>query len=323
MLKHSAPAVNTKPKRWLYSPKAGATIAVALLWLCLVVPVSANAEGQALVADSNCGEFVDVLPMDAEANPYAGQYEAWDVWVFENAVNPESTERDQATDEVSQPGHEILRINVTPEGFAVPIRVYFNELYSPDSQEITNCPYYLTAEGTVPPTLRNELVKMAAQLRAASLPEIPAWLVGDLPLWALILPSGEVVTMGELGSGTGLLPGLPSKEFEAEGEAFFSFDADGGLLGQTGVGEAWWKLFFVDFDEKLKGFNSNTITYQELNGFIIFQDPANISVFELYDFRGNEVTDTNQVFDPKNRLAWIDGGNIPLVFEAQANCETD
>lgn len=276
-----------------------------------------------LVAGSDCGQWVVVMPMDDDYNPYQGQYRLWDSWVFENAVQPDRELEDSSQGTSPAAGQDHLRLYVTAQGFAVPLLEYYAGVYAADGLEpVPNCPYFFSANGSLPESLRGELVNEIATIRAASLPTIPSWLADQPPLWALLLQTGEVATLGQLGSGAKQQPALPGPGRPKANESCFRYSAQGELLGQTGPGEEWWRLYFKDFGEIIESYRSSTVSYQELNGYIIIQDPANISVFDVFDYRGNKTSDPTDVFKARQAFLWIDGGNLKLAYILQLAQDT-
>jgi hypothetical protein len=222
-----------------------------------------------------------VRDLDTEGNPYASQYSSWDRWIFEQAKEQAKSRR-----RMSEPGQKWYSAEVTKDGFVKPqlaaIREGLDRLRGTLPESTEHCVHMISMTGVMEAALESELSAAIGREWAARYPRIPDWLAQQPGLRSMVLPSGEVVTLGQLGSGDPAGGKRPSGP-----QAYFRYSAAGELLGQSLPGEMWQALFVPDW--------TSTILLEQLKaqrlprierGCTVFFDRASNAVGAVYSFDG-------------------------------------
>ncbi|MDQ3023082.1 MAG: hypothetical protein M3R04_01660, partial [bacterium] len=223
------------------------------------------------LARNSAGASIAVKPIDDPANPYAGQYGAFDRWLHEHyvpALSPEEQKfypgfradmREAWTEFRAQyPEHwAFLRGKVDEQGWQVPARTQslnkepetaktIREYVTAQQQQSKsfeerirqqNEMFYFDAVGMYTPELREQIKGESYRRLAPEYPAIPAWLGSNPPLQTVFVPNGEILTYGPLGLHV-------TSERERQrlwpdfppGETWYRYSTDGKLLGTQ---QAW------------------------------------------------------------------------------------
>lgn len=198
--------------------------------------------------------------LDHPANPYRGQYEEWDVWAFEQITAASGLVEKMnlehitvAPEPANAPADESMLsfgFRLDEEGSLIPNReiiIRYEQAYSAgDSTEPSNeSPIYLV-HGFMKDELARQMQRSQAELRGRFYPEIPSWLAARPPFHAMLLPNGEVICRGALGSGLARLSshggghGAGGRHGEIPAEMHL-YSSEGQLLASTE--NSWWELF--------------------------------------------------------------------------------
>ena len=224
---------------------------------------AAPSQWQGPVAFDAKGDTIPVHLLDDPGNPYRGQYSAAEAWVaahtlsFDKAKEMGLAYQTQVHDAFlhggDYPQSPLEYLQVTPEGWVIPVsklaeqpeRKGWLEAGRPivdlvQPMNLNQKPY----TGPLSFALAAPATDMPADLKAAleyaswtsfrsDMPRIPAWLGSRPPLRAIFVPNGEIVTYGELNlhyQPDTKNPGMVSLPYEAGGDTWYRYSADGQLL---------------------------------------------------------------------------------------------
>jgi hypothetical protein len=257
-----------------------------------------------------------VRALDDPENPYLDDYQPWDLWIYTHeqsvlealgVVNPQ----------VTRDGWSYYSMRVDESGFPVPRLVELKAEYerlkhgrdaAPDEPR---CTHSITAMGAMDYGLM--LQKQAAEdaLRAEYLPEIPEWLMGHQPLWAMILPSGEVVTSEWQN------PRLTGPRRYDEESCSRRYSAEGRLLGSTEPGQLWLQLFF-DVDGALEKYAGRDVYIHDTNGYLVVSELKTGRTLAVFDLDGSKLP-ANHPLDDRDgtRFTRIESGDLQRLYDRQ------
>ncbi len=181
-------------------------------------------------------------PLDDPANPYLKLYTATDVWVFAHLGQPGWNAEGGAI----PADFQTLEAFVDATGWLVPQSVARQNLEDSIKFRTEDAsqayPVAATASGYMPAELYQAWQQELWNVSAAYYNAVPEWLVQDPPVMALLLPNGDVITLGDLGSAKTIsLEQLNSKDHEQDAPPFYRYSAGGKLLGQSDA--FWWDLY--------------------------------------------------------------------------------
>lgn len=257
------------------------------------------------------------------ANPYLGQYNEWDYWCLANA-NAMTNEDWTAWTEGSVPEtRRMLSYGVDKDGFPVPLlaqrQQQMEQQHDAAQQPESSCVVSFIVYGDIPPALDLRMLQAEMQLKAQYAPPIPQWLAQQPPLWALILPTGEVVTAGELGTGRDFDMNYTRQlKEDLAPYSCYRYSPDGRLLGQTQPDEQWYTMFWPEATATLSQYNPDDTIYWIENGYVIVRDYRNWNVTALFDYDGTPLpVDTNIAARDANVWEGWYGREIPLLYAAQ------
>ena len=215
--------------------------------------------------------YLNVKALDDPANPYAGLYEEWDTWIYDNHLTLVTDHDANAhlPDDPHSGGFALINwvINtlevedawqvsdfyllVDDQGWLIPHRVgqeleygwQIPELSTPakDAAKRSYCGFRLQSAGVMPEELSHAYHAVLYQLQAPGLPEIPDWLIDNPPFSVRFLPTGEYVTYGELGTVNDDSYDLPSVLYSATGEE----------ISRAPSGSEWWETTFPGYRQAL------------------------------------------------------------------------
>jgi hypothetical protein len=264
-----------------------------------------------------------VRGLDDPANPYRSQYGEWDYWCVANAKPMTGQDWADWSDGKVPATRRMISYGVDKDGFPVPLmeqrRQQIERLHDTTQKPESTCVVSFGVYGDIPPEVDTRMLAAEMALKAPYVPPLPRWLAKQPPLWALVLPNGEIVTAGKLGSGRmfdmsytrTLKENLPPYKC-------YRYSAEGKLLGQTETGQQWYTLFWPKAAEVLSQYSPDETIYWIENGYVIvrnFKDWSNAAVF---DYDGTPLpADTNTALRDANVWNGWYGREIPLLYEAQ------
>ena len=260
--------------------------------------------------------------LDAEGNPCAGRYGAWDHWVYEHAPGTQAQQllawyRGEAPE-----GYAVITTAVDKDGYIIPALDYVRAINNPDSEiSRSNCTFMLEAGGQMEPDMLEGYRRAVAGAKADWLPQIPGWLAEAPPKLA-ILREDEVLAYGEPGSGTGVWPdGLAAALGDGRDEAWRRYSVTGELLAQTQPGQPWWLLYFDGFADVLAQLGGGgNVRYFAHEQYVVFSDRQTRKVLAVYNIYGEKQPEGTDFFaggwqDPLSKP--LSGGELPWIYEAQ------
>jgi hypothetical protein len=263
-----------------------------------------------------------VRGLDAEGNPYAGRYGAWDHWVYEHAPGTDAKSMLAWYRGEGPEGYTMITTAVDKDGYVIPAVDYIRAINDPESEiSRSKCTFMLEAGGQMEPDVLEGYRRAVAGAKAAWLPEIPDWLAKAPPKLA-ILREHEVLAYGEPGSGVDVWPDdLASTLGDGQDESWRRYSADGGLLAQTEPGQPWWLLNFTGFAGVLEGLGGeDNVRYFAHEQYVVFSDKETRKVLAVYSIYGEKQPEGTDFFAG----GWVDplskplaGGELPWIYEAQ------
>jgi hypothetical protein len=266
-----------------------------------------------------------VRDLDDPENPYRKQYGPWDRWALANAKNPTMEEMAAQRSGTAPAGWTYFRPSVTEDGWLIPQLAELGTLL--DQQTDLNayrnrphCVLTFSAAGIADATVLAELEQAKLKLWASRLPQIPEWLKAQLPKRAIVLPGGEAVTYGPLGSGVG--PVEAGKwRFDADGnpEVYYRYDASGAEVARTTPGQPWQELFRPGYTQEiLLGGSKQGLIPVLLNGYTILSEAASGAVVKVYDYTGAELpADTLTAQRSGGMVVEVEGEYLDKVARVQ------
>ncbi len=261
--------------------------------------------------------------LDDPQNPYLGQYSEWDYWCLANANPMNSEDWSEWSDGNVPATRRMVSYGVDKDGFPVPLltqrQQQMERLHDASLAPENACVVSFMVYGDIPPELDERMLAAEMQLKARYAPGIPQWLAQEPPLWALVLPTGEVVTAGELGAGRDFDMNYTRKlKADLPPYSCYRYSAAGELMAQTKPGEQWYTLFWPESATVLGQYNPDDTIYWIENGYVVVRDYRNWTVAALYDFDGSPLpVDTNMAARDANVWTGWYGREIPLLYAAQ------
>jgi hypothetical protein len=227
---------------------------------------------------------VEIKALDAADNPYETKYEDWDHWAYRNIVTgPLAYENGKKPDDL-----KIVKIRVTSDGYMLPAtektrvmsehaRQGFNDAF--DIKHIA--PFAVQAAGTMPDEMKERMRLAVHGMKSTFYLPVPDWLAAEPPIWAMLVPNGDVITYGPLGSG--------HAEHEGEGccggsgESYYRYSTSGELLRTSPV--FWWDTYLDDIEyEYPEGSRKN-----RLDGYFYFTDTEADEILSVWDWDGTQL----------------------------------
>lgn len=262
----------------------------------------ASAKTQSSISKGS--QLASFKPLDDQRNPYRGQYQEWDRWLVSNCESVHRGFASNTTGPASATGQMLFTTMIDAAGYVIPAvesRRRFEEAQKNRTEgSFDKDAHYITGAG---PADQAMLYRYRSQIDEVCAPyyrRIPDWLGSNSPLAAVLLPNGEVVTQGPLGSGmkkdtppdTPAGNQQPSTAAKAGGrssgngpnQGWYRYDATGKQLGFT-TKPAWWFLYY---DAAARALPPGKMTSRR-DGYTIFTDPATGAVTSVYDYDGTKL----------------------------------
>ncbi len=242
--------------------------------------------------------------LDAAGNPYRDKYQAWDRWAMEHAKDQRWIDWGNWNSGAMPGTYRMFFVQVDCSGYPIPIleeRQKRIELaHAPRTQGQSECLVAFIAFGEMPPEMLAGLQAAEMAYKARYVPSIPRWLADDPPVWAIVLPGGEVVTMGELGSGCDIdTYGTWRNSGNIPPREYCRYSAQGKLLGKLPLGDKnWYELFWPEAQQVLGRFDRIQTMVVFDNGYVIVRRYAGQDVLGTYDYNGAPMPDAT---DPRLR----------------------
>jgi hypothetical protein len=290
-----------------------ATLVVSVLATALALPSlfggcqgsRSNGNGS-LAADragaGKGGGIPAVRALDDPANPYAKQYLALDRWTWEHQVGVYRG-RQPFPRQPGTKGEAKMITLVDEAGFMLPYATYVRSREEAKRDRTEDSFYsqsmFLLAAGAMDQAMIDDGHRTADLITGGFYLPVPDWLVADPPVSAMLLPNGEVVTEGPLGSGaedgsgTQLDPGAGKAKGCCGGSdlGYFRYARDGQLIRSTK--KSWWDLYY---DSEVEGgYPPGNMTIRG-DGYVVFKDDGG-AVLSAYDYDGSPLG----AIDPRPR----------------------
>ncbi|MCC7476986.1 hypothetical protein IT575_00890 [bacterium] len=296
-----------------------------------------------------------VLAHDSAGNPYAGQYQEIDDWLWQHEGWPDPANfnivldlRGRPIDKNSSENGETwqqLRTRVDAKGYPLPLALALTleheALYGAGTRQAEAearlaGTSFMHSGGTLSPELQKTLRSEIWPALAAYYPRIPDWL-GQNPVGkALILPSGEVVTYGELGSWRELLK--PEAEnlllpWQSNDGVFHNwpatpqqtsscrYSADGRLLGSFPSASMmmdmppWQALFEPGLAQVAQDARTLGMRVFSRGQYLAIQDVAGSREASYYDLNGVPLNASQ--FERSQQQRFLDWPVIHVLWEFQ------
>ncbi len=275
-----------------------------------------------LLAFASGADDIPVKDFHDEDNPFRDEYEDWDYWVMTNLPVPtEENSSSWNSGEISDLT-DMIRIWVTPDGYPVPMRLwwrdYYNWLYTgvcAEGSYYDSATFEIALFGEVDPGVAKRMHRMEMEEAAPHIRPVPKWLAENPPLECLFLPRGEVIGVGELGTGADSKP-RPGGFTVVPEHVYYRYSAQGLQLDKTELGEQWWELYFFNW----KGIAEK---YDIPNTHLAVQEDGIIEIVDLsfnrkaiYQYIGSDLP-LDYDTDLDEKLSHLYGRDLPVLYEIQ------
>lgn len=255
-------------------------------------------------------------------NPYAGQYAEWDYWAYANGRDLAAADWQEMEGGTGTSNRELVSVGVDKDGFPVPLLKQEEEQYAlmanPKGGQARTCVLSFTAYAEMPPELHERYEAMRYGLRAQHLPPIPRWLAQKPPMWALILPSGEVITSGEPGAGN--VDESRSRDWyaSAQMQGYSRYSAQGELLGKLEPGHDWYEFYFANCKDVLAEYEKRGAYCWQQSGYVVVQDNNDYRTLAVFDYDGTPLPSETEVWGrDMNLWGGLYGPEIMPLYKAQ------
>lgn len=275
-------------------------------------------------------EIIRVRPPDDPENPYAGQYDDWDLWLYQNAGRENLEQASQWSEQMNErrgqiaalvkAGEEVpekllappfmpddpedpwqrFQVEVTPEGWPLPMRVLWERTSARRYAQVDlrgerflprppRGPEF-SAGGVIPAELQAQMDSAKRRSLNAQLPALPDWLAANPPAALVLLPNGEIVTMGPLGGYDAEQPYRRIKDLPEEQRGWFRYSAEGKLLDQyMHAGYDWVRLYHDEHEFIKTNAEASGLVCSEPLGFLIVRDGEDGPIRSIYDYDGTQL----------------------------------
>ena len=300
--------------------------------------------------------LIEVRPNDDPASPYAGSYEAWDEWMMLNVgkvnlaeqarMNEILRERQAKAQQLAKEGKEVPKelldpgispdpndpweyysLKVDDAGFILPQRMLWGEdsasWVTGDLRQETHARGadrgHLSAGGVMEPQLLQQMNAARWDIEAQYYPTIPAWLAEQPVYYAALIPNGDVVTLGELGSRPADGGGFPAEYYAKDAvRTFYRYSADGVLIGQRAAADwDWQSMYFPQRKALLDDAKARGLETEDELGYFIVRKPAGGAIEAVFDFDGRPVDPGQPLIRGKMYCSLIDWDTIAQLYAAQ------
>jgi hypothetical protein len=257
-----------------------------------------DATNEIVARTASGGSLVDVLPLDHPDNPYKGQYGVWDQWRYDNIVlDPALLVEDGKPED-----WKVYSVYVSEDGFMLPFLTRTEMRWQAAEQgevavDFSSFPYRAQGAGVEPTEVKLARDEAFGQLASKYYGYVPDWLASDPPMRAMLLPDGQIVTHGLLGSAND-----PEAQDAADccggedGLPYCLYDASG-VLQATCKG-SWVYLFLNSNDERTHGGKKEFL----VDGTVVVRDYETGEPLRAFTYKGEEIDPAVAVSQRSNLL---------------------
>jgi hypothetical protein len=263
-----------------------------------------------------------VRGLDDPENPYRDDYKAWDLWIYMHELTVLEAQG-ISNPGIGRDGWNYYSMSVDENGFPVPRLMATRDRYerlkhgSDANTEAGRCTHSIQAMGAMDFDMQHRMQLAEDAVLGEYLPEIPQWLVRGAPEWAMILPDGEVVTRGPVGSMEQLAPAAAADQFEC----YYRYSPEGVLVDKTELGQLWLQLFW-DADRVIAKYNSDKVYFVDRNGYLVVISTDTRKTAALYDLDGSRLNTSHPLDDRDGtRFYKIRGDELLRAFKAQQQAQ--
>jgi hypothetical protein len=289
--------------------KHNARLLATLATLLLAMPALANeaGSGRTFMPGVQAERPPEVLatelrPLNDPENPYAGQYEEWDIWAYEHfrpGLNAQAImaelqppERDGSRVRLASPlylwndadGNPVLMIGqrVDNDGFLVPAQLadqndgrQQRRFGSGAGQTVLEMAQAF-ASGPIELAQYDAWQLQITADAACKHAPIPAFIGEHPPVCIVFVPNGEFAVKGMLGLGDTEHYDMQASGDLAARERWYRYSPEGELLGMTGVvgmgwrDDSWMLLYWPDLPEKIEEMKAQGLTPKFRSGTVSF-----------------------------------------------------
>lgn len=226
-------------------------------------------------------------------------------------------------DEAPPATHRFITVKVDASGYPLPLldsaAQEVEAAHAQPAPDTASCTLSFIADGEMPAELVQQLQAAELSLKARYIPPVPHWLAQAPPQWATVLPDGEVLTQGELGSGKGLDTFCTwDAPFNLPPQPYCRYSAQGQLLGRLEQGdEDWYKLFWPEAQQALSRYQQQTLCDFDYGCISVYPYASN-EVLAVFNYDGAPLpVDTEP--DTRDRNVWDGwyGQEIALLYAVQ------
>jgi len=257
-----------------------------------------------------------VRALDDPENPYLDAYQPWDLWIYTHELSVLEA-LGVSNPRVTRDGWSHYSMRVDEDGFPVPrlmeLHAYYERLKhgGEAAADEPHCTHSISAMGAMDYGMLLQMQTAEDELRAEYLPEIPEWLLEHQPIWAMVLPNGDVVTKELVNTG-----GFDPRQASAD-SCFRRYSAEGRLLGSTDPEQFWLQLFF-DVDGVLEKYAGRDVFIRDTNGYLVIYDRPTGQKLAVYDLDGTKLPASHPLDDRDGtRFTRIDFGDLNRLFNHQ------
>lgn len=233
----------------------------------------------------------ELRPLDDPENPYAGQYEEWDIWAYEHfrpGMNAQAIMADMAGPVpnpskvmVGGPLHLALdnagelqlwtNHHVDSEGFLIPSG-RGEDITGRKAREFPQA----FASGPIEQAQNDEWQLQITARSACKYGPIPAFIGEQPPVRLVFVPNGEFAVKGMLGLGDTDNFDIQTSGDLAARERWYRYSPEGELLGMTGVvgmgwrDDSWILLYWPELPQKIAEMKKLDLVPQFKSGTVSF-----------------------------------------------------
>lgn len=272
-----------------------------------------------LYAISPGGETIKVHELTSGNTKYRGMYDEIDNWIWDNYDLGEEYLATQGRG--IGPGETLRAVYVTQDGYVIPnleaLRFELKEQAAGQPTGEKPGPFALYAIGVLPKETYAKNQRDRDLLKSEFMPNIPSWLGGKPPYWALRLPNGEYVTKGRLGQGRGFYLDMENLHFLDDVEVCH-YSPKGRLIKIQDSGKLWCELFFEGFEDALVRHGIGRDSVREFGHYLQFLNLGSQEKTGYYYYDGTPMSLEQIRLRPDfNNLFEMYGRHLPEMFVHQ------
>jgi hypothetical protein len=259
-----------------------------------------------------------VRGLDDPENPYKDDYKAWDLWIYMHELSVLEAQG-ISNPGIGRDGWSYYSMSVDEDGFPVPRLMEKRDRYerlkhgSDANTEAGRCTHSIQSMGAMDFDMQHRMQLAEDAVLGEYMPEIPQWLARGAPEWAMILPDGEVVTCGPVGSVNPLTlePGAE------QNDRFYRYTPEGAFVDSTEPGQLWLQLFW-DADRVIAKYNSDKVFCIDRNGYLVIISTDTRKTVALYDLDGTRLNTSHPLDDRDGtRFRKMNSEELVNAFRAQ------